>query len=489
MFKKFFKVNYQFLFVLLVILIGGFIRLYRIYDGMPFTFDQAEFSFYVQDILRGKLALIGPRTGIEGFFLGPLYFYLLVPFYLLFNGHPVGGAVMDAIFGILVIPAIYILGKELFNKRVGLIASLLACFSPLLTGYSRYSWNPHPLVLFSIIFYYSILKTIKGEEKYIMLAFFAFACGLQFEIASAIFYLPTTLLVCLWAKYRPKKIIYWFVGLLILLISFIPQLVFNLRHEFLTIKAITRFLTENTASGKSVFFIKERLIEYPEVFKKLIFPKNLIVAIFLLVAGFINLFGKYTKKSLGIKILFAWLSVNYLLLFLYRDKAWDHHYISLLPAFIILTSFLVENLLNIKKMKIIGSLILLIVLFFNLLIVFPKKEDTLRNFVLFKDEMEAIDFIYKDANRAKFSILTYVPSVYNQHYFYLFEWYGRKKYGYLPSLNKKESLIYFIIEPDNQLPTRLTNWLYTKRNEGKLIFEKRFNGGLMVQKRERTNKL
>jgi len=62
---------------------------------------------------------------------------------------------------------------------------------------------------------------------------------------------------------------------------------------------------------------------------------------------------------------------------------------------------------------------------------------------VFKNEISAIDFVYKYANGQNFKVYTYLPSVYDYPYQYLIWWYGDKKFGYLPieysyTLNKND---------------------------------------------------
>ena len=52
---------------------------------------------------------------------------------------------------------------------------------------------------------------------------------------------------------------------------------------------------------------------------------------------------------------------------------------------------------------------------------------------LFKNEIAAIDYVYKFAKGENFKAYAYLPSVYDYPYQYLFWWYGQRKYGYLPA--------------------------------------------------------
>lgn len=51
---------------------------------------------------------------------------------------------------------------------------------------------------------------------------------------------------------------------------------------------------------------------------------------------------------------------------------------------------------------------------------------------LYKNEIAVIDYIYQKAKGQNFKVYTFMPSVYDYPYQYLFWWYGQKEYGYIP---------------------------------------------------------
>src|SRR3989344_1725053 len=73
--------------VLVVILaIGLFLRTYDIVDRYEFAHDGDLFSWIVKDIVVDKhLRLIGQLTTAPGIFIGPLFYYSLIQFFILFS--------------------------------------------------------------------------------------------------------------------------------------------------------------------------------------------------------------------------------------------------------------------------------------------------------------------------------------------------------------------------------------------------------------------
>jgi 4-amino-4-deoxy-L-arabinose transferase-like glycosyltransferase len=131
------------LFVLAILLVGSYLRLYRIDEYLTFLGDEGRDVIRVRQMLvEGDLIFLGPTASVGGFFLGPLYYYLMAPFLWLWRYDPVGPAVMVALFGIATIYLVYYFGKKVFHTSVGLTAALLYALSPLTIAYSRSSWKP-----------------------------------------------------------------------------------------------------------------------------------------------------------------------------------------------------------------------------------------------------------------------------------------------------------------------------------------------------------
>src|SRR3989338_8686397 len=77
------------IFLLLIIAPALLFRLYKLEAYYGFEHDQDLYSWIVKDIVvNHNLRLIGQMTSIDGVFIGPLYYYLLTPFYFFFAMNP-----------------------------------------------------------------------------------------------------------------------------------------------------------------------------------------------------------------------------------------------------------------------------------------------------------------------------------------------------------------------------------------------------------------
>ena len=240
--------------IALVLVVAAFLRLYRIQDYMTFLGDEGRDVLVAYNILHGHLTLLGPTSSVGGFFLGPIYYYFMAPFLLLFNYNPVGPAVMVALFGIATVWLVYQFCSDLFNRKIAIIAASLYAVSPLVIAYSRSSWNPNPLPFFSLL---SLYVLYKASEKNSWKLFFL--TGILLGIAMQLHYLTLFLGAVVFAYVVLTQIIEnkkaWIKSLLIFtkqnlfiligfLIGWAPFLAFELRHDFLDFKGLETFINQ-----------------------------------------------------------------------------------------------------------------------------------------------------------------------------------------------------------------------------------------------------
>src|SRR5207249_792274 len=140
--------------------------------------------------------------GIEGIFHGPIYYYLIAPFYLISQGDPAWAAAFVGILAALGLIFVYLIGKE-FNPWVGLVSAFILAISYNWIRSDRWLSNPTPLAFFiplTIYLFYkgslkaplesssssSAYKSLAKPKLFIIAAFFLGLC-LQFEAAGGIF--------------------------------------------------------------------------------------------------------------------------------------------------------------------------------------------------------------------------------------------------------------------------------------------------------------
>ena len=217
----------------LVLLVALFVRVYRTEALLGFYFDQGRDAMVIWRLWHDhKLFMIGPVTGLAGIFLGPFYYYLIAPFYLISGGDPVLPAVFLAVLSTIAVYFLYLLGKEFQDRATGLIAAVIAGFSYYIVTASRWLSNPTSIILSSVLLLLSMWKIVKGESKkwWIVIALLI-GVSLHFEAASAVFYLPMILVFAIWQRknFPDKKT--FLISSAVFIGTLFPQLFFNYRHE------------------------------------------------------------------------------------------------------------------------------------------------------------------------------------------------------------------------------------------------------------------
>jgi len=149
--------------VYLILLIASGLRLYQL-GRRDFWYDEAFTGIAIKESWSGMMKMI--MVDVHP----PLYYLSLKFFASFFNFSVYGIRLYSVIFGILSVLAVYLLTRELFNKKAALLASLLAAISPFAIQYSMEARMYSMLSFGIIIAAYFFVKGLKTERiKYYVL--------------------------------------------------------------------------------------------------------------------------------------------------------------------------------------------------------------------------------------------------------------------------------------------------------------------------------
>ncbi|MHB0858445.1 MAG: ArnT family glycosyltransferase, partial [Anaerolineae bacterium] len=174
-----------------IMLLGAYYRLWRIGEipaemGCDLPHNYAN----IQQILRGEWPIFFPSyPGREG-----LFFYLAAPVAWLTGLSHTSIKVAGAIAGVVTLPVIYLLGKELYSREVGLYAALLLSVSHWHTIVCRTGYRAATLPLVLGLLWYVLLRAFKtGRRGLYMLA--GLFLGLGFYTYNAFMIVPLAVLL------------------------------------------------------------------------------------------------------------------------------------------------------------------------------------------------------------------------------------------------------------------------------------------------------
>ena len=354
-----------FLSIVAILILAAFLRLYRISEYMTFLGDEGRDALIVTNmIVNHHPALIGPPTSVGNIYLGPLYYYMMAGS-MFFNLNPVAAAQMVAIIGVLTVFLVYYFGKIILNKEAGLISALLYAISPVNILQSRSSWNPNPAPMFTLLAMLGFAKLQKTRDfKWLILTGVMTAAAVQMHYLALILIPIFGILYFVEVfKKRPAKSLV--SGTILAIIAFLivmsPLLLFDLRHDFLNYKAVTKLFSEHQAVSGSVF---SNLYKIPRIFtNNLIGPLMTAGNSYLTaIVSILTLSSIYFLSNPWRVNFLVWLLVGILGLSFYQGSVYDHYVGFLNPIpFLLFGSFL--KVLKSDKIKMfLGPIYLIIFL-------------------------------------------------------------------------------------------------------------------------------
>ena len=470
---------------------GLFIRLEGTLGGyFAMTFDQGKDLLALHSIvIDHKFTLIGSSAGIDGTFHGVWWYWFLSPFFYIFGGDP---KLLLVVFGIFCASAIlvaYVLGATLKNSRLGLICAGLVTFSSFYIGTASQLWHPNAVTVFVLLFLWVFGRYLLSNGSFFWVGVFS---GLifEFQLAFGIFFIPSFILALIINRSIPKI---RDIGLGIggCLLWMLPRFLFDLRHGFLQSRALLNFLLHPILRHTSLSLVarfQDRTETFFNLFKNAFARDNPFIAWGLLLIIVIFLIFYLRRESARLKKLVFIVVTQIFLLFiitsLYPNVLWDYYLIGFPSLFLPILGLSLYRFAQVYKR--VGWLLILGLLFFNFSPqIYLNPTIWEGDASVYKNQIAVVDGIYKEAGVSEFNVSVYSPSVIDYTYQYLFLWYGKAKYNYMPSRDKIKKTVFFIIEPDRWNPILKEAWLRDRNGDGTIVWQRRFAGGIEVEKRIR----
>jgi 4-amino-4-deoxy-L-arabinose transferase-like glycosyltransferase len=357
--------------LILILIVGFFLRIYESKSLFLYGHDQDLQAWIIKDLLVNKhLRLIGQETSTQGIFIGAFFYYLLIPFYLIFGMDPIGGVALVTIIGVFTIWSFYFVFLKVFEKRTGLVAALIYAISFYTIFNDREVVPTEPVIIWTVWFFYGLYLILQGRSKkgFILLGILI---GLIWHLNFALVLpIPLILITVYLSKKKVdrKSLIY---GILALIIVSSPLLLFEIRYGFIQTKAILLSLTTNQHDIVSGF----------DKFKKIIYlaSKNLVgvylgslggvrYEVFGLISLIVFLLLKI-KKIISDKwfyIFALWILVYILFFSLYSKIVSEYYLNGMVLTYIVVYSILISYLLGKKKFRSYGIATLALFAIFNI---------------------------------------------------------------------------------------------------------------------------
>lgn len=361
--------------LLVLVLLAAVLRLYNIRDTMIFLGDEGRDALAVKrTVIDLDPVFLGPTASVGGFYLGPVYYYMIAPFMLLTGMDPVGAAVFVALLGVATIVMLYLWLESRFGWFAALIVSLLYTVAPNLVSFARSSWNPNPIPFFVVLSLVLLDYYYRNRNRYLLIGL-----GICLGIIIQLHYLG--LIVCgtigllILFGHKPK---HWFKPIAALALGFglgaAPYLLFEIRHGFLNVQAVLEFITRDgqTTGPRSwnlvwLFFEVNRFVFEAIMgswFKTLSQQVTLLWFIFLGVSLPRLWFDwdTYRKHKPTIALILGYWLISGLGLGFYRGQLHYHYFLLYFPAPFLVTALGLTTIKTNWLKLVIGALSILAVI-------------------------------------------------------------------------------------------------------------------------------
>lgn len=431
--------------LIILFLISGYIRYAQTTSyQFPFTYDQARDMLVIRIPGTFKdLPLIGPTTSINGVFLGPSYYYLNLPAFWLWRGDPQGLIYWNILLYLGAAIAIFLF----FYKRnitLGFLIAAIYLFAPQLFNATRYFWNAHAMQ-YVVVFFFLTLWAYLEKKNPKTAIFLGITSGLttHFEAALGIIAVAFSFFIVLSSKNK-KTIGYFLLGCFP---WFLPQIIFELkRGMFMTKLIISEFSQPSGILGNKIPITTTLISHWQNLQMYLegqfILPLGLgkLILILSLFAGVVN--KKYRKTDLVFASFYFFVWAFYVLTYHHELKKWYGEALRVWYVFIMGTGIISGGELVRKhlKFKIIYFMLISIFLVRSLILTISDQRQFINNPNFAKDDpklmdhlIKSVDWVYQHAGDNGFKAYNYLPEIYDFPYQYVYWWYGRKHYGFMPT--------------------------------------------------------
>ena len=359
MWKLIKQVKLENLFLLLIFCFAVFLRFYNLKNSMMFQGDQGRDALVVANIFKNlDPVFIGPVTSIGNMYLGPFYYYFMLPFLFLSYPSPIGPVYAVAGLSVLTVLLLFKITKQLFDKRTAVLSTIFFTLSASVVNLARFSWNPNPAPFFSLLMFYFSYLAWKKNTKYWLLVSICFSVLIQLHYVTLLSLSGAGIILLLqliekiknnknkFLKIEKNFIKHIFLAILIFIFSLTPLFLFDLKHNFLNAKSFSKILVKEESfdlqrkkgrqgfSALTKFFtidLKDRasqiLFEPSFGVNKINHPLLFIV---LILVAFYFIRNK-AKLEDGEKVLLAYLIPGIFGVSIYQHQVYEHYIAYLFP--------------------------------------------------------------------------------------------------------------------------------------------------------------
>lgn len=230
--------------LIIVLLIAVFFRFYNFKEFHYWSGDEEVLTATIRHIVWDRSPTLIVQNANLGFGLGPFYHYFLTPFYFISNFNLVALQAIASILGVVTTLIVYLGGKELGGRKLGLIAGFLYASSFLISLFDRRLVHLTLDPIMSALTFFLLAKVVKKDYRFLPLL--AIPIGFSFHVDMSLMVLVIAIIIT-WIYFRfPLKSKQTLYLLLILGIFISPLVLAEMRYKGAVIKPIIKSFSDKT---------------------------------------------------------------------------------------------------------------------------------------------------------------------------------------------------------------------------------------------------
>jgi 4-amino-4-deoxy-L-arabinose transferase-like glycosyltransferase len=365
------KIKKTQILLLILFLFHLFLRFYQFQTRNPFGWDQVDNAWVAKDIIVDhKWPLLGMQAkGSSGFFIGPLYYYLVAVVYFFARLDPAASGIIAGISSIFTFWIFYSVIKKIFDEKIALIAVFIHTFSIYVINLDRTQWPVNLMAPISLIIFYLVYQIINGKEKLIL--WLAVILGLSFHLNFTSVIFPLMIIIALPLFPRTKKTLrYLLLSAPLFLLFFVPNFLAEITSKNVHTKNMSNYLQTyyHGLHLQRVFQVaKDAFIEFEAIFidgiavlAKIKPAKYLFLPLF---AGIFYLEKRNRKGFTPVYLAIVWIFAPWLVFSVYSGEISNYYFSLTRPVVIITLAYLTYWLWG-KKLLLVRVLVLSFWLFY-----------------------------------------------------------------------------------------------------------------------------
>ncbi|KKQ67187.1 MAG: Glycosyl transferase family 39 [Candidatus Daviesbacteria bacterium GW2011_GWA2_38_24] len=482
-------INKKELLIILLIFFTAFaVRWIRIPEYLFFGYEQGRDALVIKDIyIMEKFTLVGPKTDIDGVFHGPIYYYLMTIPYALSGGNPLTASLFLILLSSMTAVVMYYFFKDfLKSQRWAIVGGLLVAFSFEVIVYARWLSNVTLAIPFTALAFLMLWKYHQEKsDKFLYLSVIFASLASSFELLLIFQFIFIYIILILKRIIIFPKLKNIVVSALLVSIIFSPLILFDLRHQNITINSILNNpkseMTIDIFKSLSPYLFKfsnvldRTLFNMPTLTAKIIFYLMMLIG---LLKVFVYSKGEKQKRT-RLVFLLVWGLMSFSTYWI--SGGLDQNFTASILGLIALFLLAVKTLWEDKKTKVLSFVLIILFIIsavFSINNLLRNKGSffvTVQNDLNLADQRSIFDFINTDSDGNPYKLIAFtIPSLHPEGWLYLHDYY------YPDKKDEMAKLVYVIIEK-NVYPVWEKKWI---EDLGKTtLIEEREIGLLRVQKR------